>query len=90
MRKYPEEEESIPVEEWDWYQAMKKNWQPGDTVKTYRENKGWTQAELGERLGGINRQAISQIERGKRAISKKMALKLSALFNRPLERFLKV
>lgn len=84
-----DDEESIPLEESEWFQEISKKIHPGDTVKVYRENYGWTQNQLGEKLG-VHKQVISEIERGKRAISKKMAIELSKLFNRRLERFLKL
>jgi len=46
---------------------------PGDSLRTYRENFGLTQAELGKRLGNIPRQLISNMEHGTRNISLKMA-----------------
>ena len=61
---------------------------PGDAVRVYRENRKLTQAKLGEKLGGLSRQYVSDIERGSRSISKNLAKKLSALFDVPLERFL--
>ena len=44
----------------------------------YREDL--TQAEMGEKLG-IAQTNISQMELGKRAIGKKLAMKLAKLFN---------
>ena len=85
-----DDEELVNIRDTDWYQEMRKKWYPGKSVRTYRENMGLTQQELAERVGATDRQVISKIERGKLPISKKMALALSELFNRPLERFLKV
>ncbi len=61
---------------------------PGDAVRIYRENKEWTQAELGEKLGGIPKQTISNIETGTRPISKKMAINLSKLFEVTVDNFI--
>lgn len=83
-----DEEEAVNFRETEWFKELDKTRHPGLSVKTYRENRGWTQQELGEQLGGVHRQMISEIERGKREISKKMAIKFSRLFNRPVERFL--
>ena len=83
------DEELVNIRDTDWYQEMQKNWNTGKSIRTYRENMGLTQHELAERVGATNRQVISKIERGKLPISKKIALALSELFNRPLERFLK-
>lgn len=37
--------------------------QLSDTIKKFRESKGWSKAELGRRLGGISGQLIGQYER---------------------------
>jgi transcriptional regulator with XRE-family HTH domain len=57
-------------------------------LRIYRENKGLTQLQLGEALGGIPRQHISNMEHGRRSISLKMARKLSLLFGAPFEKFI--
>ena len=85
-----DDEETISLDQSEWFQEMKKKTHSGRVVWVYRDNKGWSQRELGERLGGIHRQVISEIERGKRAISKNMALKLAKIFDLPVERFLKI
>ena len=82
------EEELIEVKESSWYKEIKLKIQPGDNIKIYREHKGWTQAELGIQLGGINRQNISNFENNRRAISKDVARKLSKLFNVSIEKFI--
>ena len=64
----------------DWYAQIKSKITPGDNLKIYRENRGWTQAQLGERLDDVPRQHITNMERGVRAISKKTASKLSQIF----------
>jgi transcriptional regulator with XRE-family HTH domain len=50
--------------------------------------KTLTQAQLGEKLGKIPRQIVSNMERGKRAISLTTAKKLAVIFNVPASRFL--
>ncbi|MCU0822244.1 MAG: helix-turn-helix domain-containing protein [Spirochaetes bacterium] len=47
-----------------------------------------TQAELGKRLGNIPRQNISQMEKGKRGISKENAKRLAKIFDVPVDRFI--
>lgn len=59
----------------------------GDVMRIYRENRGWTQARLGRELGGMSRQKISDIERGRRAISGDTAIALSQIFGVAVERF---
>ena len=88
--KIYENDEDVPVEitETDWYKETKAKSTPGEALRVYRENYALTQAQLGEKLGRIPRQTISNMERGKRTISLTMAKKLSEIFNTPASRFL--
>jgi DNA-binding XRE family transcriptional regulator len=83
-----EEDEKINVFETDWYKSTKEKLTPGKNLRIYRQNNGMTQQGLGELLGGIPRQHISNMEKGTRAISKKVALKLSKFFNTSVEKFI--
>lgn len=53
-------------------------------VKTYREEKGISQTELGK-LCGVSRQTISSIERGDYHPSVVLALRLAKIFNKTVE-----
>jgi DNA-binding XRE family transcriptional regulator len=75
--------------ETEWYKNIKKEMTPGEYMKIYRQNRQMTQAQLGELLGGLPRQHISNMESGKRAISVNIAKKLSKIFNVPIDRFIK-
>jgi len=75
-----QDDEIVNIFETDWYTQIKSSMTPGDTLKIYRENYGWTQVQLGEKLDGIPRQHVSNMERGIRPISKKMAQKLAQIF----------
>ena len=76
--------------ETQWYKGIKEKMSPGTYLRIYRENKGLTQLQLGEVLGGIPRQHISNMEHGHRSISLKMARKLSLLLGAPIEKFIEV
>jgi len=82
------DEDSVNVKDTDWYKKMNAKITPADYMKTYRQNKGWTQEQLGKKLGGIPRQHISNMENGHRAISIDVAEKLSKIFKKPVSRFL--
>jgi DNA-binding XRE family transcriptional regulator len=81
-------DEKVDVFQTEWYKAAKRNLTPGKYMRVFRENKGMTQAELGKALGGVPAQHISNMERGSRSISKKVALKLSKLFDVSVEKFI--
>lgn len=83
-----DDEELLDIFETDWYKNIKAEMIPGDNIRIYRENFGFTQAELGKRLGNIPRQHISNMERGSRNISLKMAKKLAKIFNVSPEKFI--
>jgi DNA-binding XRE family transcriptional regulator len=74
--------------ETQWYKGVKEKMTPGTYLRIYRENKELTQLQLGDVLGGIPRQHISNMEHGHRSISLKMARKLSLLLGVPIERFI--
>ena len=74
------DEDTMDIFSTDWYQEIKSKTTPGDNLKIYRENHGLTQAQLGERLGGIPRQHVSNMERGIRPVSIKTARKLAKIF----------
>jgi DNA-binding XRE family transcriptional regulator len=82
------EDEKMDVFRTDWYKNLKKRLSPGSYLKVFRQNKNMTQAELGKALGGLPRQHISNMENGIRPISKKIALKLSKLFDVSVEKFI--
>jgi DNA-binding XRE family transcriptional regulator len=83
-----EDEEMVDIFETDWYKKISSTTTPGEFLRIYRENAGLTQEELGKKLGKFSRQKISDMESGKRAISKEVAKKLCRLFEVPVGRFL--
>ena len=88
LKIYEGEDEYVELTETDWYKEIKTKSTPGDAMRIYRDNQQLTQAQLGEKLGNIPRQIISNMERGKRSISLATAKKLSVIFNVPASRFL--
>lgn len=77
----------VEITETGWYKEIKAATSPGDAMRVYRENQQMTQAQLGERLGGVPRQLVSNMERGKRAISLATAKKLAVIFDVSVSRF---
>ena len=52
--------------------------------RVLRAERGWSQAELGGRLG-VSRQAVNAIETGKHDPSLPLAFRISRLFEQPIE-----
>lgn len=67
------------LEDWDWYKEISARMTPGDTVKAGRGLRGWTQKMLAEKLG-VSVQNVSEMERGVRTVSRKMAARLGEVF----------
>ena len=87
LKKEESEEELVNVLDTAEYKRFKKNVNPGEYVKVYRENQGFTQIALGEKVG-MSRSYICDIEKGRRSISKDMAKKLARLFKISVSRFI--
>ncbi len=83
-----DDNEYIEITETDWYKETKASMTPGDSIKIYRENFGYSQAKLGEILGGLSRHKISDMENDRRGISKDMAKNLAKIFKVPVDRFI--
>ena len=62
--------------------------QVNNRLKVLRAERGWSQAELGGRLG-VSRQAVNAIETGKYDPSLPLAFKLARLFEMPIEEIFK-
>lgn len=55
-----------------------------NTVRSLRVERGWSQAELGMRLG-VSRQAINAVETGRFDPSLPLAMKIARLFGLTVE-----
>ena len=53
-------------------------------IRREREERGWTQASLAERLG-VSRQTVNALETGKYDPSLPLAFRISQLFGHPIE-----
>ena len=84
---HTEVDELVDLFETDLYKNFKKNSKPGDYVRIYRENLGFNQADMGEKLG-VGRAYICDIEKHRRSVGKDMAKQLAKLFDAPVEFFL--
>lgn len=59
----------------------------GQKIKEARESQGWSQGELGEKIG-YSATAISYYEQGKRKISVLDLVKMAKALNKPYQYFL--
>lgn len=57
-------------------------------LRVLRAEHGWSQADLGERLG-VSRQAINAIETGKHDPSLPLAFRIARLFGQGIEQIFK-
>lgn len=55
-----------------------------NTLRVLRAERGWTQEELGRRLG-VSRQAVNALETEKHDPSLDLAYRIAGLFERPVE-----
>ena len=81
-------DELVDVFRSEWYRSMRSKRHPGHALHVYRENARLSQAQLGTRLGGVPRQNVSAMEKGRRRISEQMVKNLAAVLKVPVERFL--
>ena len=82
-----EDEEWVDPFEQDFFKDFKSRETPGDNLRFYRKLVGMTQKELAGRIGSTT-QHVSDMERGKRAISKKTAKELAKVFHVSPVRFI--
>ena len=77
-------DESIPVEETDFWKEMQSN-RVGNLLTGARLKAGLTQAQLAEKLN-VRQNMISDYERGKRRLSLAMAKRIAKILNIKEER----
>jgi DNA-binding XRE family transcriptional regulator len=82
------DDEYVNVFETDWFKNIKSEMTPGNNMRIYRKNRGLTQEKLGELLGGIPKQHVSNMENGTRPISKSNAKLLAKIFKTSVEKFI--
>ena len=74
--------------ETDLHKKVSKTLTPGLWVRHLREAHDLSQAELGEKLGGIKASRISDWENSRRSVSKTSAKSLAKIFGVPADRFI--
>ena len=72
----------------DWYREVKANLTPGTVIRIYRENKGWSQAELARRIGASSRTYVYALRAGRKDISVEQAKRIADLIEVPVGRII--
>lgn len=80
-------DELVDPFETDWFKNIKEEITAGGNLRFYRKLNHLSQSELARKLG-TSKQAISQMENGKRAISASTARKLASVLGTSLSRFI--
>lgn len=81
LESSPDDDELVDLSQAPKWKAWQASRTPGSWLSGLREAQGWTQRELGERLGGVSPARISDWEHDRRAISKEVAKQLSVLLH---------
>lgn len=77
----------VNIENTDWYKEMKETYSPSSNLAFYRKEKKLTQATLGNILG-VPKQNVSDMEHGRRPISKEMTKKIASAPGYPVTLFI--
>ena len=70
------------------YESKPQEMNPGAWLRFFRQDHGLSQSQLGQKLGRVSRQNVSNMEYGRRPISRRMALRCAAFFGVPVDKFL--
>jgi len=87
MREEPAEEVAENINDWDWWKKKTANITPGDHLRVTRTMREMKQTELAKKIGVVPRQ-ISDMEKGRAPIGKKMAMRLGEALNMDYKHFL--
>ena len=77
---YDDGDDLLSAVETEWDKKTKARMNPGTVMRLHRTMKGMTQEQLGKKLGDVDRQNVSAMEKGTRPISPKMSHKLAEIF----------
>jgi len=87
MREEQVEEVAENINDWDWWKKKTANITPGDHLRVTRTMREMKQTELAKKIGVESRQ-ISDMEKGRAPIGKKMAIRLGEALNMDYKHFL--
>jgi len=81
------DDEIVEAKDSAWYKRQMAKRTPAEDLKNLRKIRGLTQAELAKKVGALPHH-ISEMESGKRGISKEYALKFSKILEISVEHFI--
>ena len=81
------DDELIEAKDSDWYKRQVAKRSPAQNLKNFRKIRGLTQAGLAKKVGALPHH-ISEMESGKRGISKDFALRFSKVLEISVEHFI--
>jgi DNA-binding XRE family transcriptional regulator len=79
--------ELMNIDDWDWWKEKTASITPGDHLRVSREMRGMRQSELAKKIG-VSPQQISDMEKGRAPIGKKMAMRIGEALNFSYKHFL--
>jgi DNA-binding XRE family transcriptional regulator len=80
-------EELIEISKTEWFKKMEAETTPGEVLRSLRTMRGMRQAVLAKKIG-VKPQQISDMEKGRSPIGKKMAMKIGEALNMNWKHFL--
>jgi len=86
-KKEDDGEERINFRDWDWFKEQEAKTTPGDSLRSLRTMRGMRQGELAKRIG-VKPQQVSDMEKGRAPIGKKMAMKIGEALKMNWKHFL--
>ena len=81
------EEVAENIDDWDWWKKKTANITPGDHLRVTRTMREMKQTELAKKIG-VKPQQISDMEKGRAPIGKKMAMRIGEVLNMDYKHFL--
>jgi DNA-binding XRE family transcriptional regulator len=87
MKEEPAEEAAENIDDWEWWKKKTANITPGDHLRVTRTMREMKQSELARKIG-VRPQQISDMEKGRTPIGKKMAMRLGEALNMDYKHFL--
>jgi DNA-binding XRE family transcriptional regulator len=74
------EEEATNIDDWDWWKEKTAAITPGDSLRSLRTMREMKQTELAK-LAGVEPRQISDMEKGRAPIGRKMAMRLGKILD---------